>query len=264
VTARPTRILGWTAAALGAAALLSGAAVALTVTRRSAPEPLVLTLAAVPPAGLTVAAVADPAPAVQDNAPDLADPLPTTEDTLPGLPQTGTAPPRPELAPITQPAPKTPMLADLSLPEPVPEPDPQPMVKPKPRPQKPDPRPEPEDQPKPKAEAPKEKRTASAGAAAPVAGAKATGGSTMPPAAYAKAVMKKVRATRKQSGAGKGTVVVGFSIAADGGLAGVRVLQGSGNDALDRVALDHIRRSAPFPAPPEGAGRNYSFEFVGK
>jgi protein TonB len=33
---------------------------------------------------------------------------------------------------------------------------------------------------------------------------------------------------------------------------------------LDKIALDHIRRAAPFPAPPEGADRTYSTEFVGK
>jgi protein TonB len=76
--------------------------------------------------------------------------------------------------------------------------------------------------------------------------------------------MRKVRATRRASGAGRGTVVVGFTIARDGSLAGVQVLRSSGNAALDRIAADHIRRSAPFPPPPEGAGRSYSFEFVGR
>lgn len=74
--------------------------------------------------------------------------------------------------------------------------------------------------------------------------------------------MKKVRATKRKTGAGRGTVVVGFSIAPDGSLAGVQVLQGSGNAALDRIATDHIRRAAPFPVPPEGAETGYSFEFV--
>ena len=82
--------------------------------------------------------------------------------------------------------------------------------------------------------------------------------------AYAKAVMKKVRATKKQAGAGKGVVVIGFVVAGDGGLADVKILQGSGNAALDRIALDHIRRAAPFPPPPEAAGRSFAFEFVGK
>ncbi len=76
--------------------------------------------------------------------------------------------------------------------------------------------------------------------------------------------MKKVRGTKKKKGVGRGSVTVGFTVAKDGGLASVKVLQTSGNADLDQVALDHIRRSAPFPPPPEGAGRSFSFEFIGK
>jgi protein TonB len=57
---------------------------------------------------------------------------------------------------------------------------------------------------------------------------------------------------------------VGFSIGKDGSLAGVQVLQGSGNARLDKMALEHIRRSAPFPPPPEGAKRDYAWEFEGR
>jgi TonB family protein len=78
-------------------------------------------------------------------------------------------------------------------------------------------------------------------------------------------VLKKVRSTKKKAGAGKGMVVVGFSIAPDGGLAGVQVLQSSGDASLGLITVDHIHRSAPFPAPPpEAAGRGFSFEFVGR
>ncbi|MEZ5797734.1 MAG: energy transducer TonB [Paracoccaceae bacterium] len=107
-------------------------------------------------------------------------------------------------------------------------------------------------------------KPAAAAASAPKTSAKASGGAQVSVQSYARAVMKKVRATKKRSGAGHGTVVVGFTVARDGGLAGVKVLQSSGNAALDRAAQDHIRRSAPFPPPPEGAGRRFSFEFVGK
>jgi periplasmic protein TonB len=44
----------------------------------------------------------------------------------------------------------------------------------------------------------------------------------------------------------------------------VTILEPSGNAALDAVAMDHIRRTAPFPAPPDGVAANFSFEFVGK
>jgi protein TonB len=76
--------------------------------------------------------------------------------------------------------------------------------------------------------------------------------------------MKKVRATRTKVGVGRGTVVVGFTIATDGGLASVRVLKSSGNAHLDDIAIDHIRRSAPFPPPPATAATRFSFEFIGR
>jgi protein TonB len=165
-------------------------------------------------------------------------------------------------APVVLPVPEGPVTADLALPPPPEKPEPKtekveetPVEKPKSAPDK-----------KKAADKPKEtteKAVSAPAASAPKAGSQ-TNGRAVSPAAYARAVMKKVRSTKKTSGAGKGTVVVGFMIAADGGLAGVRLLQGSGNAALDKIALDHIRRAVPFPMPPEGAGRSYSFEFVGK
>jgi protein TonB len=165
-------------------------------------------------------------------------------------------------APVVLPVPEGPVTADLALPPPPEKPKPKtekveetPVEKPKSAPDK-----------KKAADKPKEtteKVVSAPAASAPKAGSQTKGGAVSP-AVYARAVMKKVRSTKKTSGAGKGTVVVGFTIAADGGLAGVRLLHGSGNAALDKIALDHIRRAVPFPMPPEGAGRSYSFEFVGK
>jgi hypothetical protein len=43
-----------------------------------------------------------------------------------------------------------------------------------------------------------------------------------------------------------------------------KVLQGSGNAALDQIATDHIRRAATFPTPPEGACTSFSFEYFGR
>ena len=76
--------------------------------------------------------------------------------------------------------------------------------------------------------------------------------------------MRKVQATRKKPGAGRGTTLIGFALAQNGALVSVKVLQGSGSDSLDQIALDHIRRSAPFPPAPEGAARTFSFEFIGR
>ncbi|MFN4160347.1 MAG: TonB family protein, partial [Gemmobacter sp.] len=63
-------------------------------------------------------------------------------------------------------------------------------------------------------------------------------------------VLRQIHAARKPRAPARGTVVVAFSIAPSGALAGASVERSSGSPALDRVALDHIRRAAPFPAPP--------------
>lgn len=236
------RLFGWLLAGTTAGAFLCGAGALALTGERQAPV-LFLDLAERPPSAPAVAAVADSAPQVVDEAP---------------------------------PAPAKPTPPDKTAPTPEPDLPPQPE-KPDAGPEKPATKATPA---KPQAikdkaadtaadtaatARPEKSAQASAAAAtAPQSGTMAKGGGSMSPAAYAKAVMKKVRATRKMSGAGKGAVVVGFTIAADGNLTSVQLLQGSGNAALDKVALDHIRRSAPFAPPPDGAGVSYSFEFVGK
>ncbi|MDO9526623.1 MAG: TonB family protein [Gemmobacter sp.] len=89
-------------------------------------------------------------------------------------------------------------------------------------------------------------------------------GGTSRAATYGTVVMKRIRATRKSRAPARGTTVIGFAVADSGGLKTLRVLKSSGSDALDAVALDHIRRAAPFPKPPKGASRQFSFEFVGR
>lgn len=79
---------------------------------------------------------------------------------------------------------------------------------------------------------------------------------------YPGEVMNRIRRTRQQRVSGRGVAIVSFTIANNGGLAAASVQRSSGSAAIDRAALEHIRRSAPFPAPPAGAGRSYSFEFV--
>ena len=269
------RVGGWLLAGAIAAGLVGGAAAfALAAERRA--SILVLDLAAEPPAAPAIAAVAEAAPDVALAEPvlpepDLPDPAEAT-DPAAILPEEAL---RPTLAAAAVPLPPeldTPVASDLSLPKPEPKPEAKPEPKRKPE-AKPEPKPKAEatrerkrDEPRTEKAAPtKEPATEKPAAAksATSAGAKAKGGG-LSPAAYAKAVLKKVRATKRKSGAGKGTVIVGFTIAPDGGLASVQVLQSSGNAALDEVALGHIRRSAPFPAPPAGAQPGYSFEFVGK
>jgi protein TonB len=265
---RVRRPLGWAGASLASAAILSTAALALVAERQPEDAPIFLAMSARPAAAPAVDAIADPAPDAASEAPALPDTAPLDESPLPQVPDLETAAPdRPPLPSPPAPLPDVPVAADIALPPPAPEPAPDPLAA-SPRPQ---PRPEPKVA---KAEPPRDQdqplqqhaaeTAAAASATAPSAGAVTDGGARVSPAAYARAVMQQVRATRRQSGAGKGTVLVGFSIRKDGGLAQVVVLESSGNGALDSVALDHIRRSAPFPPPPQGAGRNFSFEFVGR
>lgn len=261
------RALGWSAAALASAAILSGAAMALVAERRHFPAPLYIAVAVLPPTAASVAAIADPAPVVMDEAPDLPFLPAETENDTPPKPPAGISPAAlHQVAQLPSPVVDAPTTPDLAAPPPVAKTEPLPKPKPRPDRKAADPKPETAEKPEdtPKREKAAKPKAASVGATAPVAGAKATGGAKVTPAAYAQAVMKKVRATKKKLGSGRGTAVIGFTIGTDGQLTDVMVLQSSGDQALDKTALDHIRRSAPFPAPPESAGRSYSFEFVGK
>lgn len=81
---------------------------------------------------------------------------------------------------------------------------------------------------------------------------------------YPGEVLRRIQRVRQTRSPARGRVLVSFSISDSGGLGAVSVARSSGNAALDRVALDHIRRAAPFPPPPSGAQRQFSFEFVGR
>lgn len=70
---------------------------------------------------------------------------------------------------------------------------------------------------------------------------------------YPGEVYARIRRTRQRHASGHGVVRVRFTIRSNGELASVSLATGSGSDSVDRVALDHVRRSAPFPPPPPGA-----------
>ncbi|MBP2305557.1 TonB family protein [Azospirillum melinis] len=53
----------------------------------------------------------------------------------------------------------------------------------------------------------------------------------------------------------EGTVVVRFTIVADGTITGWAVVQGSGHGSLDRAAEEMIQRASPLPPIPAGMGR---------
>ena len=113
------------------------------------------------------------------------------------------------------------------------------------------------------ANAGQERNATAATAQSPQAAAQGDAG-TAASATYGRAVLTQISRTRKARAPSRGRTIVAFSIAEGGALASVQVLKSSGSPALDQVALDHIRRAAPFPKPPAGAQRQFSFEFVGR
>lgn len=54
----------------------------------------------------------------------------------------------------------------------------------------------------------------------------------------------------------RGEVVVSFSVSANGGVSRVRIARSSGHSVLDNAAREAVRRAAPFPRIPAGAGRS--------
>jgi protein TonB len=178
-----------------------------------------------------------PAPMAVPPPPQVEPPLEMAESPRPRA--------RPQARPVVQPA--TPERAVAEAPPEAPEPK-------TPEPKTPAPE-------APKAEAPASAPAAGAAhAARPAEVRRAAGGA----ARYGDAVMRQIAKLRRPKAPERGTVTVGFEIGGDGGLRRVTVVASSGSAALDAVAMDHIRRAAPFPPPPEGAATRFAFEFVGR
>lgn len=58
----------------------------------------------------------------------------------------------------------------------------------------------------------------------------------------------------------RGEVLVSFVVGSNGSVSSVRVARSSGSPVLDQAAGDAVRRAAPFPPIPDGAGRsNWTF-----
>ncbi|MBX9454934.1 MAG: TonB family protein [Rhizobium sp.] len=72
---------------------------------------------------------------------------------------------------------------------------------------------------------------------------------------YKGLVQRKLeRAKKRVRVAARGTVVVSFTIAANGSVVNLRVRKSSGKPAIDKGALDIVRRASPFPAIPPDTG----------
>ena len=74
---------------------------------------------------------------------------------------------------------------------------------------------------------------------------------------YPGEVAQKIRRAGRPRVSDRGTAVVAFRIAANGGLSSLSIHRSSGSPELDEAALNVIQRAAPFPAPPPGAQLSY-------
>ncbi len=68
---------------------------------------------------------------------------------------------------------------------------------------------------------------------------------------------KQYPASARSSGA-QGVATVSFSLDGGGRVTSARLAGGSGNAAIDQEVVAMARRASPFPAPPDGKGRNFT------
>jgi protein TonB len=81
---------------------------------------------------------------------------------------------------------------------------------------------------------------------------------------YPQLVNRHLSRLRRPNTRFDGAAVVAFTVAGNGGLAGVSIMRTSGNAEFDRLALAHIQRAAPFPPPPAGAQRSFNVTVQGR
>lgn len=83
-------------------------------------------------------------------------------------------------------------------------------------------------------------------------------------AQYGNAVLAALTETTKERTPTRGTAKVVFVVGDQGDLRLVEISESSGSETLDEIAMNHIRRSAPFPPPPHGARRRFVIAFEGR
>lgn len=74
---------------------------------------------------------------------------------------------------------------------------------------------------------------------------------------YRGKVVRKILRTRMERAGGRGRVGISFSISSSGTATSIRITRSSGNAKVDKIALRHIRRAAPFPRPPRGGAGKF-------
>ncbi len=75
---------------------------------------------------------------------------------------------------------------------------------------------------------------------------------------YTGKVRSRIRRAIRQPRGVQGSVVVTFSVSGSGSLTSARVSRGSGVPEIDQLALDAVRRAAPFSPPPGGQSMTMS------
>lgn len=75
---------------------------------------------------------------------------------------------------------------------------------------------------------------------------------------YPGLVMRQIQRTRRERAGAKGEALVQFTVASNGSVRGMSIARSSGSLRVDKAALSHIRRAAPFPPPPSGAHTTFS------
>jgi protein TonB len=73
--------------------------------------------------------------------------------------------------------------------------------------------------------------------------------------------MRQLSRTPRPEAGRRGAAVVGFEVGSGGELRRAVILRSSGHEAIDRAAVEHLRRAAPFPAPPQGADRRFQVRY---
>jgi protein TonB len=78
---------------------------------------------------------------------------------------------------------------------------------------------------------------------------------------YGNVVRRRISRTRRERTRGRGLAVVSFRIGPSGQLSAVGISRSSGDQTIDQLAINHMRRAAPFPPPPPGARTSFSIEY---
>lgn len=81
---------------------------------------------------------------------------------------------------------------------------------------------------------------------------------------YAGLVMRKISRMRRPRVDSRGTARVAFRVSSSGSITSIRIAKSSGSAALDKAALQLVRRAAPFPRPPQGAQRSFTVSIKSK